>query len=74
MEDNFLEKKAKGDQDPWMHCCRTGCVSTGTTDKRSLAADTAKSDLGFQRRDFLGLFKALVRGARTQAAEGRKQR
>ena len=22
-EDNFLEKKARGDQDTWMHCCST---------------------------------------------------
>ena len=22
-EDNFLEKKAKGDQEPLTHCCRT---------------------------------------------------
>ena len=86
-EDNFSEKKARGDQDPWMHCCRTalmwesdastakdtaapetGCVSTGTADKRSLAAEKAESKVGFKWRDFLGPFKVLVRGARTWAA------
>ena len=90
-EDNFLEKKARGDQDPLMRYCRTaptcksdvfaakdtaapgtGCVSTETADKRSLAAEKADSNVGFQWRDFPGPFKALVRGARTQAAEWRK--
>ena len=88
-----MEKKARGDQDPWMRCCRTaptwesdlstakdraspetGCVSTGTADKRSLAVQKAESNVGFQWREFLGPFKALVRGARTQAAEQRKRR
>ena len=92
-EDNFFEKKARGDQDPWKRCCRTaptwetdtstakdtaapgtGCVSTGTADKRSLAAEKAESNVGFQLRDFPGPFKALVRGARTRAAEWRQQR
>ena len=90
-EDNFLEKKAWGDQDPWMPCCRTapmweldmstakdtaapgtGCVSTGTGDKRSLVAENTEANVGFQWRDFPGPFKALVRGARTRAAEQRK--
>ena len=26
VEDNFLEKKARGDQDPWMRCCRTAPI------------------------------------------------
>ena len=87
-EDNFLEKKARGDQDPWMRCCRTapmwesdastakdtaapgtGCVSTRTAVKRSLAAEKAESKVGFKWRDFLRPFKALVRGARTRAAK-----
>ena len=50
----------------------TGCVSTGTVDKRSLVLEKAESNVGFQWRDFPGPFKALVRGARTQAAEQRK--
>ena len=64
-EDNFLVKKARGDQDPWMRCCRTvptwesdvstakdtaapgtGCVRTGTGNKRSLAAEKAESNVG----------------------------
>ena len=92
-EDNFLEKKARGDQDPWMCCCSTaptwesdvstakdtvspgtGWLRTGMTDKRNLAAEKAKSNVGDHWRDFPGPFKALVRGARTQAGEGRKQR
>ena len=67
-EDNFLEKKARGDQDPWMPCCRTaptwesdvstakdtaapgtGCVSTGTADKRSLAVEKAESNVGISQ-------------------------
>ena len=89
-EDNFLEKKARGDQDPWMHCCRTaprwesnastakdtaapvtGCVSTGTADKRSLSVEKAESNVGFQWRDFPGPFKALVRGARSKENNGK---
>ena len=92
-EDNLLEKKARGDQDPRMHCCRTastlesdtstakdtaapgtGCVSTGTADKRSLATEKAESNVGNHCRDFPELFKASVRGARTRAAEQRKGR
>ena len=52
------------------HSC-TGdrmCVSTGMADKRSLAAEEAKSNVGFQLRDFPGPFEALVRRPRTQAA------
>ena len=44
----------------------TGWVRTGTVDKRSLAAEKAESNVGFQWRDFPGPFKALVRGVRTQ--------
>ena len=51
----------------------TGCVITGTSDKRSLAAEKAESNVGFQWRDFPGPFKELVRGARTRAAERSKQ-
>ena len=51
-------------------------MSTGTADKRSLVEEKAEekveSNVGFKLRDFLGSFKALVRGARTQAAEQRK--
>ena len=39
----------------------TGCVSTGTADKRSLAAEMAESNVGDRWRDFLGAFKELVR-------------
>ena len=92
-EDNFLEKKARGDQDPRMSCCRTaptwesdastakdtaapgtGCVRTGTADKRSLTAEKTESNVGDHCGEFPGPFKALVRGARTQAAERRKLR
>ena len=50
----------------------TECVRTGTVDRRSLAAEKAESNVGDHWRDFPGPFKSLVRGARTQAAEGRK--
>ena len=52
----------------------TGWMRTRTADKRSLAAEKAESNVRFQWRDFLGPFRSLVRGARTWAAERRKQR
>ena len=51
----------------------TGCVSTGTADKRSMEREKAESNIGFHGKDFPGPFKALVREARTQAAEWRKR-
>ena len=36
-----------------------------------MASEKAESNVGFLRRDFLGPFKALVREARTWAAERR---
>ena len=42
-EDNFLEKKVRGDQDPWMHCCRT--APTWESDL-STAKDTAAPGTG----------------------------
>ena len=45
-EDNFLEKKARRDQDPWMCCCRT--APTWESDA-STAMDTAALGIGYVR-------------------------
>ena len=42
-EDNFLEKKARGDQDPWMRCCSTAPMWESDT---STAKDTAVPGTG----------------------------
>ena len=42
-EDNFVEKKAKGDQEPWRRCCRT--ASTWESDALT-AKDTATPGTG----------------------------
>ena len=46
VEDNFLEKKARGDQDPWRCCCRT--APTWESDV-STAKDTAALGTGWVR-------------------------
>ena len=67
-EDNFLEKKGRGAQNQWRHCCRTAymwesdtstakdTVTLGTGRVRTGTADkrslASESKVGFQWRDF----------------------
>ena len=42
-DDNFLEKKVRGDQDPWLRCCRTAPTWESGA---STAKDTAAPGTG----------------------------
>ena len=59
-DDNFLEKKVRGDQDPWLRCCRTAPTweSGASTAKDTAAPGTGCVSTGKADKRSLGAEKA----------------